>query len=90
MARDPWMRDVLRPIVEQAGYRVSYEAEVAGGAPAVMVLAGERQPEAPSPGSAPVVRLRATTDETASSAGSIYRYDRYGLIAALAAAHGRR
>ncbi len=87
---DPWMRDVLRPIVEQAGYRVSYEAEGDGAAPAVMVLAAESSPAPPQPGASPVVRLRATTDETASSAGSIYRYDRYGLIAALAAAHGRR
>ncbi len=87
---DPWMRDVLRPIVEQAGYRVSYDAEVSGSESAVMVLAGERQPEPAQSGASPVIRLRATADETASSAGSIYRYDRYGLIAALAAAHGRR
>ncbi len=87
---DPWMRDVLRPIVEQAGYRVAYDAEAIGLAPAVMVLAAERPPDAPSGVTAPVIRLRATADETASSAGSIYRYDRHGLIAALAAAHGRR
>lgn len=86
---DPWMRDVLRPIVEQAGYRVAYDGESGEAVPAVTILSAERAPEHPPAPGARVVRLRATADETLSSAGSIYRYDRHGLIAALAAAQGR-
>ena len=86
---DPWMRDVLRPIVEQAGYRVAYDGEGGEAVPAVTILSAERAPEHPPAPGARVVRLRATADETLSSAGSIYRYDRHGLIAALAAAQGR-
>jgi len=85
---DPWMRDILRPIVEQAGYRVGWSGE-GGEAAAVAILSAETAPAAPLP-AASVIRLRATADETAASAGSIYRYDRHGLIAALAAAQGRR
>ncbi|PXA85058.1 chemotaxis protein CheA [Nostoc sp. 3335mG] len=85
---DPWMRDILRPIVEQAGYRVGWSGE-GDEAAAVAILSADHAPAAPLP-AASVIRLRATADETAASAGSIYRYDRHGLIAALAAAQGRR
>jgi hypothetical protein len=37
-------------------------------------------------GSAPIVRLRARPEPGASSAGSIYRYDREALLAAVAGA----
>ncbi len=86
---DPWMRDVLRPIVEQAGYRVGYSGDASDPDAAVMILSADR----PSPvtrSSAPVIRLRAAADEGRGSVGSIYRYDRRGLIAALAAAQGGR
>ncbi|WP_019832990.1 chemotaxis protein CheA [Sphingomonas sp. PR090111-T3T-6A] len=86
---DPWMRDVLRPIVEQAGYRVAYDGEAGEAEPAVTILSAERPPDHPPAPGACVVRLRATADEALSSPGSIYRYDRHGLIAALAAAQGR-
>jgi two-component system chemotaxis sensor kinase CheA len=85
---DPWMRDVLRPIVEQAGYRVGWSGEGDETA-AVAILSADNAPSVPVPAPS-VIRLRATADETAASAGSIYRYDRHGLIAALAAAQGNR
>jgi two-component system chemotaxis sensor kinase CheA len=86
---DPWMRDVLRPIVEQAGYRVAYSGEASDPDAAVMILSADRPtPELRS--AAPVIRLRAAADEGTDSQGSIYRYDRRGLIAALAAAQGGR
>ncbi|WP_454882759.1 chemotaxis protein CheA [Sphingomonas oryzagri] len=85
---DPWMRDILRPIVEQAGYRVGWSGE-GDEAAAVAILSIDKTPAAQLP-AASVIRLRATADETAASAGSIYRYDRHGLIAALAAAQGKR
>jgi two-component system chemotaxis sensor kinase CheA len=85
---DAWMRDILRPIVEQAGYRVGWSGEGDETA-AVAILSADKSASAPLP-AASVIRLRATADETAASAGSIYRYDRNGLIAALAAAQGNR
>jgi len=88
--RDNWMRDVLRPIIEQAGYRVGFAGDADGTAPAVAILSVDREGEtAEFPSSAPVIRLRATPDERAAPGDSIYRYDRRGLIAALAAAQGR-
>jgi len=86
---DPWMRDVLRPIVEQAGYRVAYSGDASERAGAVMILSADRAAPAPDEGGT-VIRLRANAEENGRSAGSIYRYDRSGLIAALAAAQGGR
>jgi len=86
---DPWMRDVLRPIVEQAGYRVGYSGDANDPDAAVMILSADR-PSADARSSAPVIRLRSVADESVGPAGSIYRYDRRGLIAALAAAQGGR
>ena len=50
----------------------------------------DRDPAEAPAGVKPVIRLRASADEGGSTAGSIYRYDRRGLIAALAAAQGGR
>lgn len=86
---DPWMRDVLRPIVEQAGYRVAYSGDPDDQAAAVMILSAERE-SGPPVSHAPVIRLRATADEDHAASGSVYRYDRSGLIAALVAAQGGR
>jgi two-component system chemotaxis sensor kinase CheA len=86
---DTWMRDVLRPIIEQAGYRVAYNDGESEDPQAVAVFSLEH-PAGPVSTGAPVIRLRVTTEETPSSAGSIYRYDRDGLLAALAAAQGGR
>jgi two-component system chemotaxis sensor kinase CheA len=94
--RDPWMRDVLRPIVEQAGYRVDFiGASTATPESAVAILAMAQSGAQPGdetayPASAPVIRLRASEDDEAEPKGSIYRYDRGGLIAALTAAQQRQ
>jgi two-component system chemotaxis sensor kinase CheA len=89
--RDAWMRDVLRPIIEQAGYRVGFAGDADEADLAVAVLSSDRPGDAaPIPPSAAIIRLRATADERAVPDGSIYRYDRRGLIAALAAAQGGR
>ena len=88
-SNDPWMRDVLRPIVEQAGYRVGYSSDASDSDAAVMILSADRPSPEPR-SSAPIIRLRAAADEGHDAGGSIYRYDRRGLIAALAAAQGGR
>ncbi len=88
---DPWMRDVLRPIVEQAGYRVDFTGPGATPERAVAILAMARDgDDATYPASAPVIRLRASAEADATPGGSIYRYDRGGLIAALSAARTRQ
>ncbi|HEX8238648.1 MAG TPA: chemotaxis protein CheA [Allosphingosinicella sp.] len=79
-AGDPFMDAILRPLVESAGYIV-----VASGAPgseaASVVIAGAETDEAPSPAGARIVRLRATAE---GDEGSVHRYDREALLAALA------
>ena len=77
---DPWMQNMLRPIVEAAGYRVIG----AGDLPADLVIAsadGPAEPVTASPGSR-VILLRSVPAPTAAD-GSIYRYDRAGLLDAL-------
>ncbi|USI73103.1 chemotaxis protein CheA [Sphingomonas morindae] len=83
--RDGWMRDVLRPLVEQAGYRIGFVDE-SEEVPAVTILAAERErPVSYGPGA--VIRLRARP-EAAVPDDSIFRYDRVRLMAALAQARG--
>jgi two-component system, chemotaxis family, sensor kinase CheA len=80
---DPWMANMLRPMIESLGYRVSPPG---GAATADIVIAGADGPAPAAPAGAAVVRLRATRD--AADQKSIYRYDREALIAALAQARG--
>ena len=84
-ASDPWTRDILRPLVEAAGYRVTF----AGAAePADIVI--ETGGSIPQDGDrqAPVIRLR-TDPAPEAEPGSIYRYDRPALMAALGGGAGR-
>jgi two-component system chemotaxis sensor kinase CheA len=78
-AGDPYMDAILRPLVEGAGYDV-----VAGGAPgsesADIVIACE-EADIPAPSGARIVRIRA---EAEGESDSVHRYDREGLLAALA------
>ncbi|WP_294323015.1 chemotaxis protein CheW [uncultured Sphingomonas sp.] len=81
-----WMRTFLRPVLEQAGYRV-VERLAADESPA-LVLAQADDPEAIVPGGrTPVVRLRASPADTGD--GSIYRYDREGVLQAVRQAVGK-
>lgn len=74
---DRWSREILRPLLEAAGYRVVLAGEGATGDPDV-IIAGST----PVSGvSAPVIRLRPEVEGT--NDGSIYRYDRMGLLAAI-------
>jgi two-component system chemotaxis sensor kinase CheA len=79
-AGDPFMDAILRPLVESAGYAV-----VASGAPgsesASIVIAGAEADETPAPEGARLVRIRAGAE---GKEGSVHRYDREALLAALA------
>ncbi|UIJ43578.1 chemotaxis protein CheA [Sphingomonas cannabina] len=76
---DGWMSTFLRPILEQAGYRVVASEEPGEGALATLAF----DDAAIAPGhSAPVVRLRRERVAGAET-DSIYRYDRAGILAAV-------
>ncbi len=78
-AGDPFMEAILRPLVESAGYRV-----VASGAPgseSASVVIAAAEAEASAPEGARLVRLRTAAE---GDDDSVHRYDRDGLLAALA------
>lgn len=83
-AGDPWMDNILRPLIESLGYRVvTAGADVAAD---IVIASAEADAEAP-PASGDVLRIRARP-EPGEHDDSIYRYDRAALISALAR-HGK-
>jgi two-component system, chemotaxis family, sensor kinase CheA len=78
-----WMDSFLRPAVEAAGYRCV--STLAPGEQAAVALAMDDADAVPD-GATPVVRLRRSP---AGPDNSIYRYDRAGLLAAMAIRAGR-
>ncbi|WP_300974538.1 chemotaxis protein CheA [Sphingomonas sp. LHG3406-1] len=81
---DPWVRNMLRPIVEAAGYRV-VPAESEGDADLAIAWVGSKPP----PGAGRTLFLSPDA-EGAANENHIYRYDRAGLLVALRdAARGR-
>jgi two-component system chemotaxis sensor kinase CheA len=79
-----WMRNFVRPMLEAAGYRVTDSLEPGSAPDVVLTLDGDAVDPAPA---APVVRL--SSRRGAGVDGSIYRYDREGLLSAVAAARRR-
>ncbi|MEG3124670.1 chemotaxis protein CheA [Sphingomonas sp. GB1N7] len=75
-----WMTTFLKPALEGAGYRVA--TKLKKGESAAVVLTMDEESVAATH-AAPVVRLRHDRSQAAND-GSIYRYDRPGLLAALA------
>jgi two-component system chemotaxis sensor kinase CheA len=82
---DPWMQNLLRPIVESVGYRVvgdEHDGE------ADLVITSERKAAAKA---GRTIVLRAEPEAAGAKDDSIYRYDRAGLLMALkSAGSGRR
>jgi len=70
---DPWIDNMLRPLIEGLGYRIARAGE-----PSDIVIARE---EDAVPADANVVRIRASAEGE-----GVHRYDRAALIGALAAA----
>jgi two-component system chemotaxis sensor kinase CheA len=83
---DPWMQNMLRPLVEAAGYRVVDDAENEK-ADVVIACLGE---ELPDHASHKTIWLRSEPDVANTKDFSIYRYDRAGLLMALKSAGGGR
>ncbi|HEY0629604.1 MAG TPA: chemotaxis protein CheW, partial [Sphingomicrobium sp.] len=83
---DAWMQNMLRPIVEAAGYLVIGESDELS-ADVTIVSHGR---EVPAGESGRVLRL-ASDPDAADGQDSVYRYDRAGLLIALkSASAGRR
>jgi two-component system chemotaxis sensor kinase CheA len=76
---DPWMQNMLRPIVEAAGYRVVGD-EHEGDADLVIAAAGKKVDAANA------IYLRTEPEPKNKKDESIYRYDRAGLLMALKSA----
>jgi two-component system chemotaxis sensor kinase CheA len=79
---DPWMDTILRPILEQGGYKVVTAAEADLGNIDVLI-AGEDVEAPPLVSRGRVLRLRARPDAPEGLEDSIYRYDKAGLLNAL-------
>ena len=79
---DRWTREILRPLIEAAGYRVALPGDAEAAAPDVVIATSGDGP-APPATDTPVVRLRADKSLAAPGDDSVYRYDRAGLLAAL-------
>ena len=75
-----WMRTFLQPALEASGYRCV--TEVPDGEEATVALAMEG---AATPPGLPTLRLRRDVGGQGAGDGSIYRYDRAGLLDAIAA-----
>jgi two-component system chemotaxis sensor kinase CheA len=72
---------MLRPIVEAAGYRVVGE----GDEPADLIIAA-RGSESSANSAKQTIWLRDEAEASGKKDGSIYRYDRAGLLMALKSA----
>jgi two-component system chemotaxis sensor kinase CheA len=83
---DPWMQNMLRPLVEAAGYRVIDNAEEQK-ADVVIASLGEELPEGTDDRT---IWLRPEPEPKGKKDESIYRYDRAGLLIALKSAGSGR
>lgn len=85
---DPWMQEILAPLIRQAGYEavLSDDASVED---ADVVLCFAQSETATAVKDRPVVRLRNAQRPEGPEDSSIYRYDRDGLIAAIETARRR-
>ena len=85
-ADDQWMQNMLRPMVEAAGYRVIGDDDEAE---ADLIIAAQGSAASESNGRR-TIWLRAEPDAANKKDDSIYRYDRAGLIMALKSAGGAK
>jgi two-component system chemotaxis sensor kinase CheA len=83
---DPWMQNMLRPIVEAAGYRVVGDADECE---ADLVIASKGS-EVPEDQAKKTIWLRTDPEASGKKDESIYRYDRAGLLMALKSAGAGR
>jgi two-component system chemotaxis sensor kinase CheA len=78
---DPWMQNMLRPIVEAAGYRVVSDSDEVEADLAILSEASDKDSAAVR-----IIRLRSDPDPASDKDETIYRYDRAALLMALKSA----
>ncbi|HVU30256.1 MAG TPA: chemotaxis protein CheA [Sphingomicrobium sp.] len=83
---DPWMQNMLRPIVEAAGYLVVGDDQDCS--PDLVIAA--QGDDVPGDAAKKTIWLRAEPEASGKKDGSIYRYDRAGLLMALKSAGSGR
>jgi two-component system chemotaxis sensor kinase CheA len=88
-AGDPFMENILRPLIESAGYRVLRAGEGEGAQADLVILSAEDAAPAPA-GPGRVLRIRAAAEPLGKKDDSIHRYDRAGLLRALSAGGAKR
>ena len=79
---DPWMQNMLRPIIEAAGYRVVGDDDTSE---VDLVIASQGE-QIPAEGASHTIWLRPEPESAGKKDDSIYRYDRAGLLMALKSA----
>ena len=84
-ADDPWIQNMLRPMIEAAGYQVVGD-DHSGDKDLVIASRGSDVPDSSAKN---VIWLRADPDPQGKKDESIYRYDRAGLLMALKSVDGR-
>ena len=86
---DPWMENMLRPLIESLGYRVVAAGE--GVAADILIASAEDEAETGVTANE-VLRIRSRPDDSGDNDNSIYRYDRAALLSALSrgASKGRK
>ena len=76
---DPWMQNMLRPIIEAAGYRVVGDDDTSD---VDLVIASQGE-DVPEEATKHTIWLRPEPESAGKKDHSIYRYDRAGLLMAL-------
>ncbi len=86
-ADDPWNREILAPLLGQAGYEVVWGDEGAERHPCdvILVTSDAASVTMPAETNAAIVRLRSVSQPLGPDDASIYRYDQDALIGAIAA-----
>jgi two-component system chemotaxis sensor kinase CheA len=83
---DPWMQNMLRPMIEAAGYRVVAD----DSADQADLLIASKGAKAGEESARRTIWLRSEPEPAGKKDDSIYRYDRAGLLMALKSAGGRK
>jgi two-component system chemotaxis sensor kinase CheA len=88
---DPWMDNILRPLIEAAGYKTVKLGDVPSETVDLVIASAEAE-ELPELPEGTVIKIRAKKTKSGKNDDSIYRYDRTRLLNALserAAAKGK-
>jgi two-component system chemotaxis sensor kinase CheA len=78
---DAWMVNILRPIIQTAGYRVQLAGP--GGNQSADLVIARAEEEVAAPAGGAIIRIRTTLEGNGEGDDSIYRYDRLALLSEL-------